>query len=462
MMNNGKTYSPFQRMDETPVQPPFLVRDTNPKSVVKRHQQRMANYANPVEIAMPKRSNIALRGKAALGLDFDQQEALVETLTGDYAEKYWKDMWAGLYKRWGLGDILDTILGDGQANPDRVRRVLSPMLFSLSPDIDEEARALLFMFRAWQLRQQVVIENRSMSLLPVIGGDQMGSITSFTPILKRLDLRLWRLGWPGDKRDGSPRLITGDIAEVLREALPIFNEWYFDDQKRGRVETIRRQVDHIYLVPWSDKLRQDRELQVGEARLEEISHNAMFRLELPDGRRLVLRGEPITAVQAGLAASGPTGGRPPAPSLEEINTAYMEAMTRRGETSQAGEKPDAADAKPFDNLVHQTAYVISIEGPNRRWEIVVTWVKGHKQVLAVVKGSNHPARSVVMYNNVDRLGIAPINYTTHRPELDKLWSSTPLAKLDWQKPEDCLAITHWAAWVWHEKSRKFPPPRRGK
>lgn len=270
----SRKYSPFQRMDETPVQPPFLVRDTDPESVVKRHQERMANHpTSPVAITIPERSKIALRGKAALGLDFDQQEALIEALTGDYAKKYWKDMWARLYKRWGLGDILDTILGDGQANPDRIRRVLSPMLFSLSPDIDEEARALLFLFRAWQLRQQVVIENRAMSLLPAVGGEQMGSITSFTPALKRLDIRLWRLGWPGDRRDGSPRLISGDIADMLREALPIFNEWYFEDQKQGRVDTIKRQVDHIYLIPWSDRLRQDRKLQVGEARVEEISHN---------------------------------------------------------------------------------------------------------------------------------------------------------------------------------------------
>ena len=141
---NGKqTYNPFHRMDEQPVQPPFLVRDTQPKTVIERHRQRMANHpAGPVNIAIPQRSAVAVRGKAALGLGFDQQEALIDALTGVYAEKYWRDMWGRLYKRWGLGEVLDTILIDGAAQPDRVCRVLSPLLFSLSPDIDEEARAL--------------------------------------------------------------------------------------------------------------------------------------------------------------------------------------------------------------------------------------------------------------------------------------------------------------------------------
>jgi hypothetical protein len=464
MTTNGqaKIYNPFQRMDETPVQPPFLVRDTHPDAVIRRHQQRMANHpAGPVEIALPQRSEAAMRGKAALGLDFDQQEALIDALTGAYAEKHWQDMWAKLYKRWGLGDILDTILGAGQVHPDRVRRVISPLLFSLSPEIDEEARALLFLFRAWQLRQQVVVERRAMSLLPVVGGEVMGSITSFTPALKRMDTRLWRLGWPGDERAGAPRIISGDIAAALQQALPLFNEWYFDDQKRGRAETMKRQVDHIHLVPWGDRLRQDHILPVGQAKLEEVSHNNLFRLEMPDGRKLILRGEPVAAVRAGLAAANGSG-QPPAPTLAKINTAYLAALTKRGESSESCEKAEAADVKPFDTLNPLAAYVVSIEGRNTRREIIVTWVKGHKQALAVISGSNHPARAVVMFNNVDRLGVAPVNYQTKRPEIDQLWASSPTAGLIWDTSEGRLAISHWAAWVWHEKAGSYPPPQWGK
>ena len=67
---NGKqTYNAFHRMDEKPVQPPFLVRDTQPETVIERHRQRMANHpAGPVNIAIPQRSAVAVRGKAALGL----------------------------------------------------------------------------------------------------------------------------------------------------------------------------------------------------------------------------------------------------------------------------------------------------------------------------------------------------------------------------------------------------------
>lgn len=458
MSGNGQHPNPFHRMDETPVQPPFLVRDANPEAVVERHRQRMATHpTGAVDIALPQKSEAAWRGKAALGLDFDQQEALIDALTGAYAEKYWQDMWARLYKRWGLGDILDTILGDGRAHPDRVQRVLSPLLFGLSPEIDEEARALLFLFRAWLLRQQVVVDRRAMSLIPVIGGAEMGSITTFTPALKRVDNHLWRLGWPGDERPDSPQLIAGDVTDALNRALPLFNDWYFDNQRQGRPDKQQRKPDHIYLLPWSDRLRQQKLLDMGQARLEEVSHNSMFRLHLPDGRRFILRSDPLSAVQSGLLAAGQTG-QPPRPALAEINRAYLAAMARRGETAQSGEKPAAASVKPFDFLQPETAYVISIEGRQSRREITVTWVQGHKQALAVVCGSNHPARAVVMFNNRDRLGVAPVDYTSRKPNFDRLWAFTPADSLDWQLESDRLAISHWAAWVWHEKAGAHLPP----
>lgn len=457
------SHNPFAHMDEKPVQPPFLVRETDPQAVVERHRQRMAHHpAGQADIRLPQRSNVAWRGKTALGLLFDQQEAVIDALTGAYAEKHWKDMWAALYKRWGLGDILDTILTGGPAQPDRVRRVLAPLLVSLSPEIDPEVRALLFLFRAWLLRHQVVVERRPMSLIPVVGGEQMGSVTTFTPVLKRLDVHLWRLGWPHDSRPDSPRLIPGTVSNALGQAWPLFNRRYFEEQKDARPDPDRR-PEHIYLLPWSDRLRQKKRLEIGQASLEEVSHNSLFRLHLPDGRRFILRSDPLTAVQAGLLAANGSD-RPEIPPLAEINAAYLAAMTRRGETAQSCEQPQAADVKPFDNLQPATAYVVNIESPRgSRREITVTWVSGHDQALAVVSGQPHPARAVVIFNTGrERLGIAPVDYRTRRPDFEQLWAYTPVDGLDWQDRGDRLAVTHWAAWVWHEKAGSHLPPGGGR
>lgn len=464
------SYNPFAHMNEVPANPPFLARDTVPDSIIKRHQQRMAAHpTHPVQLENTSRSEVSINGKVAMGLAFDQQEALLAALTGDYAKNYWSDMWQSLYRRWGLGDVLDTILADGQAPASRVRKVLAPILLELNPDVDEEARALLFLYRAWQFRHQVMVERRAVNLVPVVGGDQMGHTVSFTPVFKRLSHDHWQLGWPGDSRPESPHSIRAtDVAEALGQALPLFNRWYFEDQatisEANKMEA-RRVPDHIYLVPWGQRLRQDHELPMGsppaEALLEELSHNHLFRLRLPDGRQYVLRGDPVSAVQQGLAANKPPL-LPTPPTVSEMNRAYLAAMARRGEEAQMRLRPDAIDVRPFSELTPITAYVVSIEGRNVRQEITVTWVSGPRSALAVVCGGSHAARAVIILSdNRGKLGMAPVSYTTHKPDLARMWTTTQTVDLDWEKNEaDRRVITAWAAWVWHEKALSYPPPSR--
>ena len=464
----GKS-NPFSRMDEIPVQPPFLVRDTAPARVVERHRERMSPHG--IQITPPRRSQVALNGKAALGLAFDQQEAIVDALTGIYAAKHWRDMWVALYRRWGLGDILDTILADGEASPNRVRRVLAPILLELNPTLDEEARALLFVFRAWQLRQQVVVERRAMSLIPVIAGDEMGHPISFTPVLKRTDRAEWRIGWPGDPHKESPHVIqTDDVSVALGEAFPLFNRWYFEDQKAFAEVTGRRArtrvPDHIYLVPWGYRLREEHNLPlVGDgdrsgATLEELSHGNMFRLRLPDGRQFILRGDAVGVVRQGMVAGNGRGViSPPIPTADEINRAYLSAITGRGESSDIREVPEAGDLRPFTDMTSATAYVVSIEGKGTRREIIVSWVADHPRALAVVSGATCPARAVVLLSNDgDRLGVAPISYKTRQPDLANMWATTPVANLDVSRPTDRMAVSSWAAWAWHYKAPKYLPP----
>lgn len=461
-------YNPFALLDEQPVQPAFLVRDTDPYQAIARHEARMKAQGIELPGLTGRATTRTIAGKSAVGIAFDQQEAVLAALYGEYAHRYWADKWAELYRRWAMSDIFETILADGNADPRRVRKVLGPILMELNPREDELGRALLMIFRAWQLRQQVVIEQRPMSLIPVVGGAVLGSTPNFTPVVKRMAKDRWRIGWPGDTIDPCI-IVEADVRGAVQQAMVEFNKRYFVEQ-RGYFEVKNTEAllaipepDHIYFIPWGSKLRVEKKLPMGNdgAFLEEISHNHLFRLRLPDGQQFILRSDPQTAVRHSIEAT--TNGKvslPPVPTPAEIRQAYLAEMSgRRVESVMKVTSPQPVHLKPFPFLESEKLYVICLESPAARREIYVAWTKENdKMALSVASGSLFPTRAVLVINRTnDKLAIIPVSYKTQKPDVQHRWAETPIADLNPDSEVDREALAGWAAWVWFQKAEQYLP-----
>ena len=332
-----RRFNPFTRMDEIPIHPPFLVRDVDPRRVVERHRERMA--AQGITIKVPKQER-PLNGMAVVGLAFDQQEALLDALVGEYAVRHWSDVLPELRAAHpALGRAFDAFEGDDTVVAADVRRMVPEILQNLNPLEDERARALEFLYRAWQLRQQVVVERRPMSLIPVITGDTQGDTPSFTPVVKRMDDTTWRMGWPGDPAPVSPREFEGeDIREVMRAVWTTYSEWYNKDQEwwhsqmRDRAEKI---PDHMFIPVWARRLREDNQLTFGpqdEIVVENVSHGQLFRVIQPGGVQVLVRTSASSVVRLAIAAGNGSGPLyPPPPTMAEVEAAYLAQITKRGE-----------------------------------------------------------------------------------------------------------------------------------
>jgi hypothetical protein len=469
----------FQRMTETPVEPPFLVPDavwlwrllTEPDTldptsdlprieaeagrVLERHIERMA--AQNVVIKKPQKLS-PLIADSTVGLVFDQAAAQRAALTGRYAETYFGDRLAALRQEYAeLGEAIAVLTGQREtAAPERVQALIQSALVGQPAD-----HPLRLLYAAWQFRRQVVSEGQAMSMVPLVSGEAQGDTPSFTPVLQRVGDNEWQLGWPGDPAPASPQVFTGEIDAVWPAVAATYSAWYQRDQEyleRNLSDAARKLPEHLYIPVWARRLQDEHDLRCGEQGevvLTNISHGRLFRLAQGDTEQL-FRGTTQQAVRLTLAAAG---GKPPAePEPAEIEAAYLYLLTKRGETGAVQVVPtENGVAAPLETPV-TAVYAVLVNGQPR---MRVAWLKGHPKAMAVVSGPAFPARAVLLPGqNPARLGLAPFSFKTRQPDLTDVWSATPLPDgLDLTDPATQRAVSAWAAWVWQGKAgqQKYQP-----
>ena len=108
----------FSHVPVPPIQPLLLVRDASPEGGLELLAEILGRRGYQVQ--RPKRSQQALRGKAALGLGLAQQERLAEVMDGVYAETHWGDLHEALAVRWPALPI-DRLFDYGEAPCHEVR-----------------------------------------------------------------------------------------------------------------------------------------------------------------------------------------------------------------------------------------------------------------------------------------------------------------------------------------------------
>lgn len=479
-------YNHFHRVDEAVIDPPFLVvaphkigRDENsgryylyidPRPVVQRHVARMAGKG--IIIDEPKQER-PLNGMCAVGLAFDQQEALRAALCGEYAQTYWGQRRAELEARFPqLKKALAAFWGEEtDLSPVEIQRISRDVISRLQGEINGLANqgqvpdlllyAPDFLYRAWQLRQRVVAERRAMSLIPVASGDTQGDTPSFTPVLKRIDETTWRMGWPGDPTQVSPKEFNGSIEEVLPQVLSTYSDWYNRDQgrqERQLKERAEKLPDHLFIPVWAHQLRQEHSLDFGpegQVRLINISHGKLFQVDLPDGLCFQIKSSPIEAVR--LACAGGNGNGPlvpPPPTPEQIEAAYLELLG--GQVNLAASEPQPGQLTPLSKDKPQATHTLTVDGQ----VITVAWLEGHPRAKAVVSGSSQPARAVLAIDQAgSKLGIAPFSFSTRAPDLQDMWRTSPIAGLNLADEASRRALSAWLAWVWQDRSalKKYQP-----
>lgn len=450
----------FQRVDGMVVEPAFLVRGVDSLDVLRRLQQRMAQ--EDIEIPIPHTTN-AQNKLARVGLALDQQDALVDALAGDYARKVWGDKLEVLRTVYPA-NLVDALCGKLEMDAQEVHTGAQAALDDAMPPgeggpTDEDRLAFEFLYRAWQIRQRVVIEGRPMSLIPVIGGETQGDTPFFTPILQRQNGSGWRLGLPGDEMPISPLMIEEtDVRVAVRQAQTIYSEWYHKAQERllGLVQKQAGDADLSYagvMVPVWGYLLRTRSLSFGNGKvvLENINHNRLFRFRYRRDdsevyRHLIFE---MTSGNAVTLAIKTAGEILPSefPTVAEVEEAWLDMMGGRGEKAQISEVGfEAAHAKPLDadGLV---SYQVEVGGE----QIVVGWIQ-HPNAIAVVSGVTLKTRGIVMAK-WGQLGVFPVTPRTKKPDLKDMWQGSKTPGLDPRNdPAAQRALSAWLAWLWQQKA----------
>lgn len=444
----------FQRVDGMVVEPAFLVRGVDSTDIVRRLQQRMAQ--EDIEIPMPHTVN-ALNKLARVGLALDQQDALVDALAGEYAQKVWGDKLEALRTVYPA-NLVDALCGKLELEAQEVHTGAQAALDDVMPT-DEDRLAFEFLYRAWQIRQRVVIEGRPMSLIPVIGGDTQGDTPFFTPVLQRQNGSGWRLGQTGDDMPVSPLMIEEtDVRVAVRKTQTIYSEWYHKAQERllGQVQKQAGDADLSYagvMVPVWGYLLRTRSLSFGDGKvvLENINHNRLFRFRYrrEDSevyRHLIFEMTPGNAITLAIKTAGAV--LPDEfPTTAEVEEAWLDMMGGRGGKAQINEVGfEVAHAKPLDaeGLV---SYLIEVGGE----QIVVAWVQ-HPNAIAVASGATFKTRGVVMAK-WGRLGVFPVTPKTKKPDLKDMWQGSKTPGLDPRNdPAAQRALSAWLAWLWQQKA----------
>ncbi len=455
----------YRRMDEVPVMPPFLVRDVDARRVAERHRERMARQGVTLRVPRGRRP---LGGMAAVGLIFDQQEALLDALAGDYTARHWADVVPDLRRAYpALGAAFDAFAGDERVSAADVRRMVPAALRDADPLRDGPARALEFLYRGWQVRQQVVVEGRPMSLVPVVSGDTQGDTPSFTPVVKRMGAAWWRMGWPGDPAPYSPREFAGDdVRVVLPQVWAVYSEWYQGDQERwyrqvqGRAGGV---PDHIYHRVWAARLHDGEPLGFGvpaEVTLHNVSHARLFRVVAGE-RQVILKTSAQVAVRLAIAAGGQGFLYPPAPDVAEVEAAYLGLIARRGEQATMVEaEADTGKLAPLTGVEPDGACVVRVSGPGGKASITVAWLSGHPAALAIVSGDAFPARAALVRDRSgQKLGLIPFSFKTRKLDKGDVWAGTPVNGLSPGTPGGRRALSAWAAWVWQGRAgqKRYQP-----
>lgn len=262
-------------------------------------------------------------------LNIKQEAAIKYALIGIYADKIWGDLLPAIGKEFrGINEVLR---GMKRSNLPRtvVEKAINEALQGRDIEHDELAIALQRILAAWQLRHEVVNQQRPLQLWPPVfpDPDYEQEPHTFTPILQCLRKRFWKLGHDHDTYPDSPQIFKGHNWEkVLTEVFLIYPTWYRLDQESlfNQYFTIDIDKRHIYDPIWHDMLMNQGELHFGRVQLFTQFTSTVIRVVM-DGMTFninVFKMYPPDAIRAVIESSG---GQPPAP--EDPIDSYLKMLS---------------------------------------------------------------------------------------------------------------------------------------
>ncbi len=319
----------FDHLPVYPIQPLLLARDASAEAGLQDLIRCGAQIGYTVQA--PKRSEIALRGKAVLGLGLSEGNRLKAALLGTYAKEVWSDAREALSAVWPAS--LLALLYQPGVQADADAEAVKMEVFGLlagAKDVPEAAkRALRFLWRAWNLHHQVILKGRPMSLWPSVGGEILSDVTTFTPVLT-CRVEDWQIGWDGDARQDSPMLLkVRDAGAALEAAWSVFSRWYGEETETAGARlraAARKEVlspPHLYHGAYEHALAANDRLGQGAAVLEGISHGRLFSLHTARRGTLLFRADRRTAAAVLQLACRQYGQTLPPPQAAEVVGAYL-------------------------------------------------------------------------------------------------------------------------------------------
>lgn len=431
----------WTHLPQPPLQPLLLTRDASLVNGLAQLQAVGEQIGHSIQA--PQRSAIALQGKAALGVALTDPRFLAAALEGDYATAVWSDLRPAMESRWPqLKDSVIAVLFGG-ASELAVWELRDLVFGALSfAPTDEVSRALRFCWRAWHLRQQMLLQ-RPLSLLPAVGGDALADVVSFTPVLTWLTGETWQIGWEGDKRKDAPYHYNATSpTAALEVAWEVFSRWYHEEEtaltEHLRLEAKRLCTPpHLHTGSWLRDLRQHAYLQCGELFLENVSHNQIFRLTTPRRGQSVFRGTTEQAVAILQVAAQQYAVELPAPTAEEVTQAYLWLLTGK----ETGFVAADFDPKPLTGAV--TAWQIG-EDANSLQQVAIPptpqVVRGHT-VIGVITANNQ--RALLVAGGKGVIELLPISKGSLGRALGSVSViAVPLRESAWQQ-----ALAAWALYI---------------
>jgi hypothetical protein len=437
----------FEHLPTYPIQPLLLARDVS----LEAGMQALVAVGREIdyEVEIPQRSEIAKRGKATLGLSLTEPRRLQAALRGTYAETEWGDLREALSERWG-SELIDLLfsseLEDGVDVSAVQSQVFTLLAFRADGEGDLGARGLRFLWRAWNLRRQV-IGGRPLSLWPAVGGDVLTDVHTFTPVLKAVGEGYWQVGWEGDARPDSPVTFAAeDGAAALERAWQIWVAWY-QEENDAATDHLKEQARRQYLSPghlthgaYEQALAREGRLGCGDIVVTNISHAQLFNLHTVRRGDLLFRTDRRTAAAVAVLACAEYELVLPAPAAAEVTEAYLSMWAGQ---DVALETLPEMDIRPVELAPDQmVAYRVATDGERAEVAIFreIARLAGKPVIGAVILNGQRafivPDQGAVSAHALERQGLA-------RRE----WGRVSIEGVDLQQVAWKQALGAWAIYV---------------
>lgn len=220
-------------------------------------------------------------------LSIKQEQSLIYALADTYANRVWGDLLPEIEREFeGIGKMLRG-MRKGNLPHKIVKKSVAEIVQERNIENEELALGVQRIFEAWQVRYTVVHEQKPLSLWPPLFPDQdfKQSPHFFTPILRCVRKRFWKLGDEKDTWPDSPQIFKDrDWESALSKVFNTYRSWYRADQDWWfhRYFTLNPLKRQIYDEIWSETLMTQGELKFGRVQILITPPSPTIKITLDD------------------------------------------------------------------------------------------------------------------------------------------------------------------------------------